>query len=112
MEIDTNFNFYSDAKGIDPDNSSPTLKRYHKLLWSKPLPNGKLFELHDNESGAYLCHASELAEFYLGSDAITHSYKYQKRMVMADTAGPPGSGIAVQHRVNNWSVYSFSQQTD
>ncbi|WP_419790152.1 DUF6994 family protein [Sphaerochaeta associata] len=37
MIIDTNFNVYSDAKGIDPDNSSPTLKRYHKLLWSKPL---------------------------------------------------------------------------
>ncbi len=37
MIIDTNFNVYSDAKGIDPDNSSPTLKRYHKLLWSKQL---------------------------------------------------------------------------
>ena len=37
MIIDTNFNVYSDAKGIDPDNSSPTLRRYHKLLCSKPL---------------------------------------------------------------------------
>lgn len=37
MIIDTNFNVYSDAKEIDPDNSSPTLKRYHKLLWSKLL---------------------------------------------------------------------------
>jgi hypothetical protein len=37
MIIDTNFNFYSDASGDNPDNSSPTLKRYHKLLWSKPL---------------------------------------------------------------------------
>lgn len=79
MEIDTNFNFYSDASRNDPDSSSPTLKRYHKLLWSKPIPNGKLFELHDNVSGAYLCHTSELGEFYLGSDAITHSYRYQKR---------------------------------
>ena len=79
MIIDTNFNVYSDAKGIDPDNSSPTLKRYHKLLWSKPLPNGKLFDLHDNVSGSYLCHASELGKFYLGSDSITHSYRYQKR---------------------------------
>ena len=37
MIIDTNFNFYSDASGDNPDNSSPTLKRYHKLLWSKLL---------------------------------------------------------------------------
>ncbi|SMP65421.1 hypothetical protein SAMN06298221_11927 [Sphaerochaeta associata] len=54
MEIDTNFNFYSDAKGIDPDSSSPTLKKYHKWLWSKPLLNGKLFEFYDNVSGTYL----------------------------------------------------------
>src|SRR5665811_1531204 len=24
----------------DPDALSPTLRRYHKLLWSKPLPSG------------------------------------------------------------------------
>lgn len=79
MIIDTNFNFYSDANGGDPDRTSPTLHKYHKLLWSKPLPNGKLFELRDDKKGAYLYHASELGEFFLGSDAITHSYKNQKR---------------------------------
>ena len=77
--IDTKFNVYSDANGGDPDNKSPTLKKYHKLLWSKPLPNGKLFDLFDNKSGTYLHHKSEIGEFFLGSDAITHSYKHQKR---------------------------------
>ncbi len=76
MIIDTNFNFYSDAKGGDPDMTSPTLRRYHKILWSKPLPNGRIFELHDDRKGVYLYHKSELGEFYLGSDAITHSYKH------------------------------------
>jgi hypothetical protein len=77
--IDINFNFFSDAKGDDPDSTSPTLRKYHKILWSKPLPNGKPFNLTDNKNGVYLYHTSELGEFFLGSDAITHSYKNHKR---------------------------------
>ncbi len=76
--IDINFNFYSDAKGGDPDSTSPTLRKYHKILWSKPLPNGKPFNLTDNKNEVYLYHTSELGEFFLGSDAITHSYKNHK----------------------------------
>ena len=79
MIIDTTYNFYSDANGGDPDSTSLTLKKYHKILWSKPLPNGKTFDLSDDKSGAYLYHKSELGEFFLGSDAITHSYRNQKR---------------------------------
>jgi hypothetical protein len=79
LKIDTTFNFYTDASGGDPDSTSPTLKRYHRLLWSKLLPNGIKFELLDNKSGAYLYHKSELGEYFLGSDAITHSYKNHKR---------------------------------
>ena len=77
--IDTAFNFYSDANGGDPDSTSPTLKKFHKILWSKPLPNGAVFELSDDRSGAYLYHRSQAGEFFLGSDAITHSYKNQKQ---------------------------------
>jgi len=79
MLIDINFNVYSDAKGRDPDSTSPTLRKYHKELWSKPLPNGKHLELSDTHKAAYLYHKSELGEFFLGSDAITHSYKNHKR---------------------------------
>jgi hypothetical protein len=79
MIVDTTFNFYSDANGGDPDSTSQTLKKYHKILWSKPLSNGKTFDLSDEKSGAYLYHKSELGEFFLGSDAITHSYRNQKR---------------------------------
>ncbi len=71
LTIDTKFNFHAD----DPDSKSPTLKRYHRLLWSKPLPNGTKFNLLDHKSGVYLYHKSELGECFLGSDAITHSYK-------------------------------------
>lgn len=75
--IDITFDFHSDCKG-DPDKYSPKLKKYHKILWSKPLPNDKMFDLHD-KSGKYLYHKSELGEFFLGSDSISHSYKNQKR---------------------------------
>jgi hypothetical protein len=79
MKIDTTFNVYSDANGGDPDNTSPTLRTYHKILWSKPLPNGFFFELCNKKSGFYLYHDSELGKFSLGSDAIWHTYKNQIR---------------------------------
>jgi hypothetical protein len=75
MLIDTTFNFYTDSNGKDPDSASPTLRAYHKFLWSKPLPNGTCFVLTDNKSGSYLYHKSLFGEYFLGSDAITHSYK-------------------------------------
>ena len=77
--IDTTFNVFTDANGGDPDSTSPTLRNYHKLLWSKQLPNGTKFELSTNKSGVYLYHKSENGEFFLGSDAITHSYRNHKR---------------------------------
>jgi hypothetical protein len=75
--IDTSFTMYSDANGGDPDATSPTLRTYHRLLWSKPLPSGDPFVLLDDKPGHYLFHSSALGEFSLGSDAITHSYKNQ-----------------------------------
>jgi hypothetical protein len=77
--IDITFEFHSDSNGKDPDAHSPTLKKYHKILWSKPLSNGKIFHLRDDNTGSYLYHKSELGLFFLGSDAITHSYKKHKR---------------------------------
>ena len=43
------------------------------------MPNGQTFELTNRQSGAYLYHKSEIGEFFLGSDAITHSYRHHKR---------------------------------
>lgn len=62
--IDITFDFHSDSRGRDPDSYSPTLKKYHKILWSKPLPNGNLFTLKDDKTGAYLYHKSDLGEFF------------------------------------------------
>lgn len=74
MRIDTSFDFRSDAAGRDPDAYSPTLRRYHRLLWSKPLPCGRPFQLNDAVLGAYLHHRSELGEFVLSSDSVIPSF--------------------------------------
>ncbi len=78
--IDTKFDVYSDTPiGKDPDSYSSTLKKYHKLLWSKPLPNGMRFNLND-EKPKILHHKSSLGEFTLSSDSIGHSYRSVKSM--------------------------------
>lgn len=68
--IDTTFDFRKDATGPDPDNSSPTLKRYHQILWSKPLPDGRPFDLDGKSGKGYLYHNSEIGEFVLASDSV------------------------------------------
>jgi hypothetical protein len=71
LVIDTSFDFGSEP-GRDPDTHSPTLRRYHRLLWSKPLPGGAMFDLveigrkgnyhvqHDSELGTSSSRATQL----------------------------------------------------
>ena len=74
MRIDTSFDFRTDAFGRDPDASSATLRRYHQLLWSKPLPGGAMFDLDNTTPGAYLHHRSDLGEFLLASDSVIPTF--------------------------------------
>ena len=67
--VDTSFDVRTDAGGRDPDSHSRILRRYHQLLWGMTLPGGARFELDDR-----LHHVSDLGEFWLSSDAITHTY--------------------------------------
>lgn len=80
MQIDTSFDFRTDSAGRDPDTYSPTLRSYHRHLWSKQLPNGRLFSLNDAVSGAYLHHSSELGEFFLASDSIIPTFTKWKSL--------------------------------
>jgi hypothetical protein len=76
MTIDVAFDFRTDAKGKnpDPDKDSPTLRLYHRLLWSKPLPSGAFFDLSETTRGAYLYHRSSLGEFTLSSDSVMPTF--------------------------------------
>ena len=79
--IDVTFDFRSDTpQGKDPDSFSPTLRRYHKLLWSKPLPDGSAFELTDTTPNRYLHHRSEKGEFFLSSDSVIPSFSREPRI--------------------------------
>jgi hypothetical protein len=80
MVINTSFDFRTDTPDYpkrDPDTHSPTLRRYHKLLWSKALPNGRRFELDDTRPRreAYLYHRSDVGrEFFLASDSVIPTF--------------------------------------
>jgi len=80
-EIDITFDFRTDTPpGKDPDALSPTLRSYHKQLWSKPLPNGMYFGLDDTKNNVYLYHQSDLGEFFLSSDSAIHTFSRWKSM--------------------------------
>lgn len=78
--VDITFNVFSDTPiGKDPDSYSPTLRRYHRFLWSKPLPCGAMFEL-DLSRPRLLLHKSSLGTFILSSDGIGRTFIYIKKM--------------------------------
>lgn len=75
MVIDTSFDVRTDAGGKDPDTYSPTLCRYHRLLWSKPMPGGIRFELGAPTTPPYyLQHRSDVGEFWLSSDSVIATF--------------------------------------
>jgi len=77
VKIDVTFDFRKDSNSRDPDKYSPTLRRYHQLLWSKPLPIGKMFDLQMVPE-KYLYHNSELGEFVLTSDSVLPTFSQYK----------------------------------
>ena len=83
MFIDTSFDFRADLHGKDPDAHSPTLRRYHRFLWSKPLPSGRPFDLSDTDPHVYLYHHSELGRFFLSSDSVIPTYTRRLKHITA-----------------------------
>lgn len=80
--IDTTFDVNRDAQGRDPDKYSPTLKDYHRKLWSKELPYGNgRFDLAP-EPNAYLVHRSSNGVSFMASDAITTRLKKRARRII------------------------------
>lgn len=71
-DIDIHFDVQLDSNGKDPDSASKTLKAYHQLLWSKPLPNGETMEL-EIERGFL-----KWKDMWFGSDSITASFLHYR----------------------------------
>lgn len=80
------------GKNRDPDVSSPTLLRYHQLLWSKPLPSGKHFELTPRGQKPYaLLHDSDLGKFLLTSDSVLATFTRRADMQAIIDQLPPAN---------------------
>ena len=89
MNINVNFDFTTDTPkfwdefwddevlggfGNDPDSMSKTLQLYHKILWSRQLPNGEIMNLKIGRGSNYLTWKS----FRFGSDSILASFRYSR----------------------------------
>src|SRR5690606_25623257 len=75
---------------------SKTLREFHRILWSKPLPDGREFALSTSTKGAYLHHKSEgLGEFWLSSDTLANSHR--KALAHFYSQCSPGVNAAFHH---------------
>lgn len=79
MKIDVTYNFQAETEPRDADRYSSTLQEYHRILWSKHLPNGKMFKLLKISQNR-LYHKSDLGEFYLSSDRAIPSFSKWKKL--------------------------------
>ena len=80
------------AGGSDPDVVSPMLREYHRLLWSRELPNGEVMNLKSGSGSNYLVWNG----FRFGSDSIIVSFRYRKYKQIIDQ---------VAERVTDYKVY-------
>ena len=65
--------------GKDPDRYSATLRRYHRILWGKPLPSGeRLFSAGTTDFD--LKYSAGGAEWALAPDAMHNSFRHWKRL--------------------------------
>lgn len=78
MEIDTSLDFRIESNGKDPDAHSPTLRKYHRFLWSKQLPIGEYLEIEEINSS--LVYRFNMQTLRLGSDSISNSYIGTKKV--------------------------------
>lgn len=79
-DFDPYYDFRAECPGRDIDSHSPTVKCYHQMLWSKPLPDGTQFELAAGSPGAFLRHESPRGVFVLASDQIIRTFEPVRAM--------------------------------
>lgn len=109
-DIDITFDFRQDTpEGKDPDGFSKTLRRYHKLLWSKRLPSGELFELDDSTPGNSLHHKSAMGEFWLSSDAVIPTFKWAPHIKAAIPDEELQAFIAVGYTIGGMMLFPMNQ---
>lgn len=112
MTIDIAFDFRTDAGRGDPDSHSPTLRHYHRLLWSKPLPNGEFFDLSDTTPRVYLHHRSNLGEFFLTSDSVISTFTRWQSMKLITEQFPAQENeafLTIAYTIGGMMVFPGNQ---
>ncbi len=105
-DIDVTFDVRRDtSKGRDPDTHSKTLRRYHRILWSKPLPSGLVFVLDDLTPGCYLHHKSVAGEFFLSSDSVIPTYNYRPDILSLTSADALEAFDAISYTIGGMMVF-------
>jgi hypothetical protein len=109
-DIDVTFDVRRDTPtGKDPDTHSKALRRYHRLLWSKPLPGGALFDLDDTTPGCYLHHKSGVGEFFLSSDSVIPTYSYREDIFSLTSAWELEAFDAVGYTIGGMMLFPAFQ---
>lgn len=72
QDINIHFDVRTNSNSKDPDSASKTLKAYHQLLWSKPLPNGQMMQLEIDKS------CLRWGNIWFGCDSITASFSHER----------------------------------
>ena len=81
LNIDTTLNFQSKmAPNKDADKYSGVLQDYHKLLWSKKLPNGEVFKLQKLNTDCLLLYENQQDSISLSSDRAVATFTRWKRL--------------------------------
>ncbi|MEO7061210.1 MAG: hypothetical protein ABI083_15920 [Lapillicoccus sp.] len=93
--IDTGFDLRAEVGGRDPDRYSKTLRRYHQLLWSKPLTSGVTFRLD-----SALRNITDAGVLRLSSDTIVATYTKWPR---------PARLVTVTQQAPRHEVDAFSE---
>ena len=96
MNLDVDFDFTTDTPGFwdgfwerndglgycgnDPDTHSPTLREYHRILWSRELPNRQIMKLEPGYGSDYLVWNG----MRFASDSITTGFRYKRMKPLID----------------------------
>jgi len=115
--IDINLDFCTE-KGVElPDRDSPTLRKYHKLLWSKKLPNGEVPILSETDyNGLKL--KTDTCELILSSDTMINPYTGNWKKIdlrYLKEINEINEFIKLIHKIGNFIMYprtknSFNQE--
>ena len=107
MLVDIAYNFSLDSKGKDPDKYSPTLKKYHKFLWSKTLPTGGELKLIDTFPIKYLSYITPDIQIDFSSDSIANSYKNSQNKEISTIVKQVDSVLVESFRQRNGTIGGY-----